>query len=694
MPSESGGNITMDPLQVSLASLVDAANTLAKAAAALAVAAQATIEVLSEEAPRPETPEESYGINLGRGSDVGSDKMINERDQNQQPGGEEQPVSGAVTGELDYTRSEYNSTPRHTEYAEDQTEWQTLNTDMPEYPRSSYKNNPPYRLLIDSEADVLLFVCAIIDERQKIICYVPGGNVPLKVYKHLFESVIESPVHMLLSNSKRDPGYTDFLQSHESVLLVPETLSPELELEENSWVIHIGWPASEERYTTQRMNHRTHNNLLVACTWDQSLYSSCESIMKQTKPWPQDGAPFRASVSILRPLYEVALSEISRELKAQVYRDWVQLHGIHGSRRVEAWSPSMVVQHANDYLMQVWQWNGEHNEGDDIPLPQVSRGFVTQNGLQLAVLEGLLRVEGDDLDFTPSIPSPAGVALDVPPINEDHLGPDSASTPTEFQPITGNTYFTLQEEFDALPLICFLCGKYEKVILFVEGQGALRLYKRLLGKISARLKTIPTTSNDSQAIEDALELFLSFAPPTILLLPHNINNPPPALSQASIDCCIYWTFNSPLRAVKQNQPLINCETTIIIDMPSRQRRRPFPKDFSKHRSAAITQDLTENSALAPMRSKMKSVLTSSKSLVKSLYASRVYALGAVPRQSLSAEEVARRANQYAARVLLHGEREDGSETFPPVAGRPLVPRVTVEKFDLQPAVDAGLLTIG
>ncbi|CUA71107.1 Lysosomal-trafficking regulator [Rhizoctonia solani] len=417
MPSESGRNTSADSIQTSLASLANAADILAQVATSLAAAAQATVEALSKETTRPESPEESYGINLGRGSDAGLE-IVNSGDEDQRPTGEERPMS--VTGD-----------------AEDQTDLHSVNTDIPEPPGNSHQNDSSYRLLVDSETDVLLFVCALIDKRHKTICYMPCGNVPLKAYKLLIESVTESPVHMLSTTSKWDLGYTDFLKSHGSVLLVPETLLPQLEMDENSWVIHVGWPASEER---------------------------CSNIMRQTQPWPLDNASFRASVSILRPLYEIILSEISLEMKAQVYLDWIQLHGIHGSRRVEMWSPSVLVQHANDYILKVWQWSGEHTGGDDIPLPEVSRGFVTQNSLQQPVLEELLRVEDDDSPSPVPSPSPR---------------PDSVLAQTEFQPTTGNTCFILHEEFDALPLMCFISEKYGKVILFLEGQAALRYYQKL-----------------------------------------------------------------------------------------------------------------------------------------------------------------------------------------------------------------------
>ncbi|CAE6474629.1 unnamed protein product [Rhizoctonia solani] len=184
-----------------------------------------------------------------------------------------------------------------------------------------------------------------------------------------------------------------------------------------------------------------------------------------TEPWPKDGASFRASVSMLRPLFEVILSEISLEMKGRVYQDWIQFHGIHGPRQVVAWTPITVVERANNYLLEVLQWVREHDGG--LPLPEVSTGFVSQNGLESAVQEGILVVEADS-DSDEPLPSP------MP-------GSESVLPQTEFQLTTGNTYFAVDEEFDVIPLICFLSGQYHKVVCFLEGEGGLRSYQRLVG---------------------------------------------------------------------------------------------------------------------------------------------------------------------------------------------------------------------
>jgi hypothetical protein len=55
-------------------------------------------------------------------------------------------------------------------------------------------------------------------------------------------------------------------------------------------------------------------------------------------------------------------------------------------------------------------------------------------------------------------------------------------TPSQagFKLTNGHTYFPIEEEFDAIPLICFIAGKYDKAVCFLEGQGSLRHYQKLV----------------------------------------------------------------------------------------------------------------------------------------------------------------------------------------------------------------------
>lgn len=72
----------------------------------------------------------------------------------------------------------------------------------------------------------------------------------------------------------------------------------------------------------------------------------------------------------------------------------------------------------------------------------------------------------------------------------------------------------------------------------------------------------------------------------------------------------------------------------------------------------------------------------------------MYSFYNTPRTTLSAKEAARRANQYDARAILHGNLKGGSHNSSPIARRLGTPAKSVEKFNLQSAVDTGLLVVG
>ncbi|CAE6526262.1 unnamed protein product [Rhizoctonia solani] len=520
MSHEARNDIPSDLRQECLLSLADAVDALAKAAATVAAVARTTAHRFSMDAPVSPGIQVNQGINRGKAPD-NFYKPISD-----QTGGVNKGPHLDVADDEDDHPSSGLSALLPIGIGASKQDWRTSNT-----------VSQPYRLLVDSEADVLLFVCALIDKYQRVICYLPCSPGPLTTYKRLVESVTQSPVHILNStaSSKLDQASANFLENEGAVLLVPETLSPKIEIAgDNSWVIHAGWPVSEAQYITQRKSHKAQNNILVAYTGDRSLYPSGNNIVEQTEPWPKDGASFRASISILRPLYEATLSELPFEMKKRVYSDWLQFRGLHGPRRVEAWTASTMVQRANAYLMDVWRWSGSNAGDNPTPFPAVSTRFVAHNGLQSAVQDGFLRVEDDDTDSHQPAPTP------LPRL-------EPSPTQIDFLSTTGHTYFALSEEFDAIPLMCFIASKYDKVICFLEGQGSLRHYQKLLGKIMGRSVFYPTALSNDHATEEAVLQFISATTPAVLLLACNTANLPSILNERSIDCCIYWGFGIPLK---------------------------------------------------------------------------------------------------------------------------------------------------
>ncbi|KAH7325358.1 hypothetical protein B0J17DRAFT_682129 [Rhizoctonia solani] len=587
----------------------------------------------------------------------------------------------------------------------------------------------PYRILVENEFDVLLSVCALIDKNQRVICYMPCGTPPLSLYKQLIEGVIGISVYVpeRMNSAKQDAAYKGYLQNDNSIVLIPGTLPPNVVMGgSNSWVIHVGWPPNQEKYLSQIKKHQARNNVIVACSGDADLYSSRAPLMAQTQTWPKYGDLFTASVNALRQSYEQTLARIPDNVKEKVYPDWIQYHGPYGPRYVKAWNSIVLVQQANHYLLHVVQYRRKSlNSGatEDGLLPEVSSGFITQNSLQLAVQAGVIHVKQDSglnhissltqTDFkspTPSIAevntSTEGISVPGPsnrlPLSERGRRQGSVSSAgtsaekVDFKLAPGHTYFSIEEEFDAIPLICFIAGKYDKTVCFLEGQGSLRHYQKLFSKIlpSTSLVIAPEMTNSDQANNDAASRCVSSSAPAVLLLTYSTTNLPSVLREKKIGCCVYWGFHLPLKQAKKHRDQLTCpSTTMIISKSQQSELKRQSTDITEHPGARALLDMGSKSPLWSMRNTTVSVLMTEETAAKGLYVNRIYGLGTVSRTERSAEEVVRMANRYSARILLRGVSEDGSENFPPVAGKLPIPRTVVDRFSLQPAINAGLASI-
>ncbi|CAE6407996.1 unnamed protein product [Rhizoctonia solani] len=608
-----------------------------------------------------------------------------------------------------------------------------------------------YRIIVENEFDVLLSVCALIEKNQRVICYMPCGTPPLSLYKQLIEGVTSIPVCVpeRMSSAKQDAAYRGFLQNDNSIVLIPGTIPPNVVMEgTNTWVIHVGWPPNHEKYLSQIKKHQARNNVVIACSGDLDLYSSRAPLMARTQIWPKCGDPFTASVNALRQSFEQTLAKIPDHVKEKVYPDWIQYHGSYGPRYVKAWNSIALVQQANYYLLHVVKYRRKSlNSGaaEEELLPEVSSGFIAQNSLQLAFQAGVIHVKHDSgLNHISSlaqtdIKSPTLSASEVNgstagtsipgPSNRLHLSEkikrkgsiSSAGTPSEqvdFKLAPGHTYFTIDEEFDAIPLMCFIAGKYDKAICFLEGQGSLRHYQKLFSKIlpSTSLVIAPEMTNSDQANNDAASRFVSSSVSAVLLLTYSTTNLPSVLRERKVGCCVYWGFHLPLkqgsphlsdfshiinwillhpRVAKKHRDQLTCpSTTMIVSKSQQSELKRQSTDVKEHPGARALLDLGPKSVLWSMRNTTVSVLMTEETTAKGLYVNRIYGLGTVSRTERSAEEVVRMANRYSAKILLRGVAEDASENFPPVAGKLPIPRTVVDRFTLQPAIDAGLASIG
>ncbi|KAJ1300105.1 hypothetical protein OPQ81_002586 [Rhizoctonia solani] len=588
----------------------------------------------------------------------------------------------------------------------------------------------PYLIIVENESDGLLSACTLIGKYQQVVCYVPCGTPPLLFYKQLV-GITGISVYFAerISAAKRDTSYKQWLQKDSSVILIPGTISSEVVMEgNNSWVIHIGWPSNREKYLSQLKTHQAKNNIIIAPSIEIDLYPSCASIMAITQAWPKLGDSFTASVHDLRPSFENTLAKISDDVKEKVYADWIQSHGVYGPRYVKSWDSVMLVQQANHYLLHVLKYGLKRlasSTPEEKLLPEVSPGFVAQNLLESAVQAGALHVKHDDAGLNHisslaqadlvspapstakigtssagvSVPSTPGQLLSGLKTKELSKNPrvETGSEQADFELNPGHTYFTIEEDFDAIPLICFIAGHHDKSVCFLEGQGSLRHYQKLFDKIlqSKSVVIAPEATNSEQANYEAAARFASSSVPAMLLLTYGTTNLPSPLREKRVGCCVYWGFHLPLKQAKKHRDQLLCSSTTMVTSKAQQNElKRHSTDITEHPSARTLLDLGTRSLLWPMRNTTVSVLMTEETIIKGLYVNRIYGLGTVSRTERSAEEVVRMANQYAAKVLLRGTLDDGSENFPPVAGRLPIPRTVVERFSLQPAINVGLASVG
>ncbi|CAE6410100.1 unnamed protein product [Rhizoctonia solani] len=592
-----------------------------------------------------------------------------------------------------------------------------------------------YRLLLDDEADVLLVLCSLIYDRSKVICYFTCGTQSLNLYKSLIDSVIETNAIVPDPSNKSSIAscYNKFLGEMRSIMLLTEADIPVSSVEGSSeyTVIHVGWPVNKNQYVAQRRTHQAPTNILLAYSGDKDLYLSGSALISLTEAWPGDTRGFKTSTDILRPLFKEKLSELSFQTKEEAYLDWISLHSLQGSRSVNSWTPSTLVNQANRFILGPLAYRSPRSMSQRVTLqpssvellPEVSAEFVTGHGLQPAVDEGLLRVEADHVELNDAHESAVNDTNQwstedtrLRNIPEDTLNHsmqhlritgehgDTVQDPLNFEILgipqinftlaTGHNYFALEEDFDSIPLVWFLSTWSDKTVLFLEGV-MLKKYRKLFRHfLSQKLVTVRPDESPASMARKTLE-FMTCASSAILLISHSCDELPTALRQRPIGCCIYWAQDLHIKQAKKHQSQITCPSVNIIMPNSRRDRHLFGlSGFKEHPQASVVLDRSSDSLLETRRRALLPVLMSQEKAVQGLYSMCIVALkGEKNRQKRSSQDAVTLANCYAAKVLLYGSQEDGSTVFPPIRGRPSVTLDIVRIFQLQPAVDAGLLFV-
>ncbi|KAH7308724.1 hypothetical protein B0J17DRAFT_688588 [Rhizoctonia solani] len=450
-------------------------------------------------------------------------------------------------------------------------------------------------------------------------------------------------------------------------------------------------------------------------------------------------------------------------MKAKVYPDWISCHGPRGHRHVKSWDATTLVKRANSFLLDVLKYQPPESEypGSDLHacLPEVSEGFMAHNGLESAARDGVLRVKvpGSGLNHVSSLPNPDWTTETIytdwaaePDNTEWESGLPSTFTPTSqldsntldttqqdstnnaqmastyawvaqypsgpgnrgaavsnpgrdaFKTTPGFTYFMIDEEFEAIPLMCFLattCVTIKKAVLFFRIAGCQTQYKRLIERITGWRVFVRESTESEQPSEEGVSNFVQFSEPAILLLNFRTRVLPSALHNVPLGFCVHWASTlggqTTPRQVKRHQDCLMSQSTSIILTSERATRSATALadcDFKEHPSSVDLLYQYDSPWLSDMRAAIRSVLSGDLKFVQELYEAHLRNLRK-NSSTLSTEEIASRINKFTANVLLRGEVEDGSTKYPPIAGRLATPASIIEELNLQFAVDAGMLYV-
>ncbi|KAF8596835.1 hypothetical protein BDV93DRAFT_562942 [Ceratobasidium sp. AG-I] len=281
--------------------------------------------------------------------------------------------------------------------------------------------------------------------------------------------------------------------------------------------------------------------------------------------------------------------------------------------------------------------------------------------------------------------------------SESAHSPEPALTSVEVKIVTPGRYFiVLEEEFDAIPLISFLAEHCKRTVCFSSNPESLTSYQKLFSAFE-NIKTFHLKS--SVVPQEAIRLLPSVTSPA-LFLRSSLSVPTTPLDSLKADCLVHWGatqdfttyIQSGASQVRHSLMLLTPEEYSDTSV----QRQLASQDIKVHPLSSAINDYGERSILDHMRKKTADILKApnSSAIIQELYYASLsfYSLGRGRSDEVASETIARRANYFAARVLLRGDAADGSKRFKPTGDRPHITSRAVVAFKLQDAREMGLLS--
>ncbi|KAG8744142.1 hypothetical protein FRC10_010711 [Ceratobasidium sp. 414] len=225
-------------------------------------------------------------------------------------------------------------------------------------------------VIVKEDADILPVVAHLIEERGKVICFLPTARATALIAE-VMENVLSCPVyciHSRLSQPRRTKATEDFKRASTGVLFSSDVTARGIDIPGVTCVIQAGLPANAEQYIhrlgrTARAGNDGHGTLVLA-DWEKFFLGKrdvrAEGLHKRLTPHA-DTERFNttgpsSTLDNMRARVKEALENMDEKTKEQAYIAWIGYY--KGSLRDLGWSDVQLVQRANDLARYAHLYRG------------------------------------------------------------------------------------------------------------------------------------------------------------------------------------------------------------------------------------------------------------------------------------------------------------------------------------------------
>ncbi|KDN34392.1 hypothetical protein RSAG8_12509, partial [Rhizoctonia solani AG-8 WAC10335] len=553
-----------------------------------------------------------------------------------------------------------------------------------------------YYIILEEEFDILPVIAAYVSICRKTLCCMPFIDAS-QSWRDLLSAI--SPSHEVLEitdeSSTSSPGVAQYISSDKSSLLIQSFTSwqthPTISSISDSLLVWGFLNVGEEQLTriqdtilnvphtcaivTQKeyesfnlkayfasLRFTEHPKSTLIKQLDvTSLLSGfrgiVQGVLHNPKFYNQVHLLYKASLEfyINSPNENIKRSKRQAARLASIFAAKILLHGPEkkGDSRFWSFKPQGVM------------------------LP-VDRESIQKVGLNRTAQLGLIKEGPTQLAYNPAVPSSSTISKD----NTSALKPDKS------------WYIVLEEDFDAIPFILNQIEKHLKTICFISYGSTAEPYKEIFSLMTHRSIIRPGHGTDSA--NKGLSIFNSLQSGLLLLRGAKAISSLDSIDLKA-DVAIYWGVPPEPHLTNTMITVQAAHTYVLIssidDFLTRQRVT-IGKSIKEYPGSMQMNSAGPKAPLHPYRDRTRQALESIPITVpKKIYNDQV-GMWVKTGGNVSTRESIIRANQFAARVLLHGESYDGSALYPPVNSRPAITQKQVAKCGLQPYLDEGLMWVG